>query len=259
MSEAQLAVVDTQKIESRLATLAWRAEAIEVRDQDSYTEACQIALDCRAEIRAIGHVLDPGIDSARRHLEMLRQQKQGYVSRVQPWADMAATKAARWKGEQERQRKAEEDRLNEEARVAAAKAAEEQRLERERQADIDRRAHEREIEQLRKAGEINKREAERYKREAAAEAEREKARAAEDAARRAANPEQVKVASSVPTVAGIRRRVNYNFTVTDPSAVRREYLTPDLAAIGRRVRSDKDPEKSEREIGGIRVTAEDAI
>ena len=67
------------------------------------------------------------------------------------------------------------------------------------------------------------------------------------------------MAPSVPKVAGIKARVNFKFEIVNPGKVNAGFLKPDEVAIGAKVRSDKDPDKSMREIGGIRVWTEDSI
>ena len=69
-------------------------------------------------------------------------------------------------------------------------------------------------------------------------------------------PAPVIVKPSIPTVPGTRNTVNYKFEVTDETKVRKEWLKPDLVAIGEKVRADKDPELSMKEIGGIRAWKE---
>lgn len=273
--------IDLKPVETKLSILKARADAIEVRDAESYAEACQIAVAARAEVKNIGFVLDPGIQSAKAHLDELRNQKAVYVGRVTPIIDAATQKAEAWKAEERRKAQIEQDRINaerrEQARIKAEeerKAAEAQaaieRKERERQAEEARKAQEKEIERQRKAGEIGKREAERLKKAEAEEAERTKREAAENEARQkalaeqqaretAANVQQATVKPAVPTVAGIKARVNYKFEVINPMQVNRAYLMPDEVAIGAKVRKDKDPEKSMAEIGGIRAWTEDSV
>lgn len=277
----QLAVVDTKPIETKLQVLRNRAESIEVVNQESYTLACQIALDGRKEVKAIGFVLDPGIQSAREHLDELRRQKAAFVDRVTPIIELASGKAEAWKAEERRKAAAEEERINAERRREAARIAEEERRKAEAQAEIDRKKREAEVEvarqqrekdleEQRRLGEINKREMERQKKLAAAEAERQRQEAIEDAARARelaaeqaeeakANFQEVKVKASVPTVAGIKARVNWKFRVINPSMLPRLYLMPDEVAIGQEVRRLKDKAAAEAKIPGIEVYSEDSI
>ena len=84
MSTTQIQPIDVKPIETKLTILRARAEQIQVTDQTSYAAACQIVLDGRAEVKAIGFVLDPGIESAKGHLDTLRNQKKGFVDQITP-------------------------------------------------------------------------------------------------------------------------------------------------------------------------------
>lgn len=276
-----LQVVDTRPIESKLSILKEKADAIVVHDQTSYAIACQLVLEGRAEVKAIGFALDPGITSAKAHLDELRNRKASFVDRVTPIIKAAEQKAESWKAEERRKAQAEEDRINAQRRAGAARiAAEERRIaeqkaeadrkERERISEIERKERERELERQRKAGEIGKREADKQKKlaaeqaerdreEAAEEAERQKALAAKQEAEAAANVQEVKVAPSVPKVAGVRGRVLWKFDIVDPNRIPRAFLMPDDVKIGQMVRSEKDKKRAEGICPGILVKEEDAI
>ncbi len=251
--------VEIQKIEGKLATLRRQADELVVLNAEDYTIACQIALAGRAEIKAIGFALDPGIASARQHLDKLRQDKQMYVDRYQPIVEIATKKGEEWKAEERRKAEEEQRRINEERRLEAQRKAEAEQRERNRIAEEQRKLAEKEAEAARKAGEIGKREAERLKKEAAAAAERERERAAADAKAAAESVQEVKVAPSVPKVAGIRARVNWKFRIVDWQKIPRAYLTPDDVKIGGMVRAAKDKAKAEAECPGIEVYSEDSI
>jgi rRNA maturation endonuclease Nob1 len=250
---------DLATVEKGIASLSDRAAAIIVRDQSTYMEACEILKVGRAEIKAIGFALDPGIESARGHLQKLQSDKKMYVSRVETIIKPVEQKAENWKAEERRKAEAEERRINEERRLEAARIAEAERKERERLADEERKRQQKEAEAARKAGEISKREAERLKKEAEAAAEREKIRAAEDAKIAAAQVQEVKVRPSVPTVAGIKQRVNWKFRFVDPGRIPRTYLMPDEVKIGQMVRAEKDKARAEGICPGIEVYTEDSI
>lgn len=250
---------DLRPIENRLTLLMQEADDIEVVDQPTYTRACQITLAGRAEIKQIGRVLDPGIDSAKEHLNNLRNAKTEFVTRWEKMIGLAERKAEAWKAEERRKAEAEQRRINEERRIEAARIAEEDRIKRERLAEQERKQRERDAAAALKAGEIGKREAERRKKEAAEAAEREKERAAQDAVVAATDFAEVKVETNVPKVAGIRQRVNWKFKVVRPNLIPRAYLVPDLVAIGQEVRRLKNKAEAEFDIPGIEVWEEDAI
>lgn len=256
MATTELAV---KEVEQGLATLRERAASIVVRDADEYTQACQVALDCRAYVKDVGFKLDPGIDSAKKHYDFLRNEKNRFTEPAKQIAEIAAQKAEAWKAEERRKAQAEQDRINAQARIEAQRKADEERRAAEAQAKADREQRERELAEARKAGEIGKREEARLAKQAADDEARQRQLAAEQAAETAKNVQEVKVAPSVPKVAGIKARINYKFQVMNPGEVSTAFLCPDEVAIGAKVRSDKNPDKSMREIGGIRVWTEDGI
>jgi len=244
------------KVEQGLSALRTRAQAIVVRNAEEYTQACQVALDCRAYIKDVGHKLDPGIESAKRHYDFLRNEKTKYTEPAKQIAEIAAQKAEAWKAEERRKAEEEQRRINEERRLAAEAQAKKEREERERIAAAERKAKEAEIEAARKAGDLKKREAEKLAREAREAEERERLRAAEDAKIAAANVQEVKVAAAVPKVAGIKARVNWKFKIIDANRIPREYCIPDEVKIGGFVRSLKKPGEV---IPGVEAYSEDGI
>jgi flagellar biosynthesis GTPase FlhF len=273
MATQAITPIDTAPIENKLALLKARAEAIVVTDQDGYIAACQIAVEVRAEVKAIGFALDPGIDSAKRHLDELRNQKKAFVDRLTPIVDIATRKAETWKAEERRLAQAEQDRINAELRKKAEEKAAEERKAAEEKAEADRKARQKEIEKQQKAGEVGKREAERLKKEAAEQEARDKELAAKQARETAANVQEVHVQAAVPKVAGVRARVNPKWKMVDIDKVPREYLYPnDIAAtenfprITTEVRKSREGEtfqqrktRLEATIPGIEYFEQDAV
>lgn len=246
-------------IESKLAALMQHAQAIQVVDKDTYAAACQIVVSARKEIKAIGFVLDPGIASAKEHLDELREQKAAFIANVQPIVDLASGKAEAWKAEERRKAEAEAERINAERRREAARIAEEERKAAEAKAEEERRKMALEIAKARRAGELEKAEADRLAKENAEKAAQAKALAAKQAQEAALHVPEAKVKPAVPVVQGIRARVNWKFRVVDSSRIPRSYLMPDEVAIGQEVRRLKDKTAAEAAIPGIEVYAEDSI
>ena len=60
-------------LEVGLATLRQRVEAITVRNAEDYVAVCELVKEGRSYIKDVGFKLDPGISSARDHLDFLRQ------------------------------------------------------------------------------------------------------------------------------------------------------------------------------------------
>lgn len=239
-----------------LAALRAEADALVVRDQDTYRSAMDLALTARKYVKDVKSKLQPGIDSARDHLNELRNQMAAYTSPAEQIDSVVTNKAKAWAEEERRKAEAEQRRLQEEARIAAQKKADEERRERERQTEIDRKQREKEIAEARKNGELKAREAARLQKEAAAESEREKQRAQEEAARQVAEVPQVEVKADIPVVAGVAARRNWKFKIVDARRIPGVFLVPDEVAIGQMVRNAKDKRKAEFMCPGIEVWSE---
>ena len=273
--------VATQEISNALLSLRSEGEALVVATQEDYVAACEVAKKGRAYIKNVGFKLDPGIESAKAHLEFLKSEKEKYIAPARQIVDAVTRKAEDWKAEERRKAAAEQERVNAERRAEAARIAEDERRKAEAQADADRKRREAEAEIARKerekdleaqhkAGEIGKRELEKQRKLAAEQAEHDR-KAAEGAALEAkelaarqaeemkANVQEVKVAATVPKVSGIRARVNWRFKIVDASRLPRAYLMPDEVAIGQEVRRLKNKEQAEAAIPGIGVWDEDSI
>ena len=257
MSTAEAIVVS--EIQLGLVSLRDRANAIVVQTAEQYAAACQIALDGRSYIKDVGFKLDPGIESAKKHLDFLRNEKGKYVDPAKQIVEIAAQKAEAWKAEERRKAEAEQARINEERRREAARIAEEERRAADKLAEQQRKERQAEIERMREAGALKAREAAKLAKQAESDAIDQKQAAAEAEKVAAANVQEVKVKAAVPTVAGIKARVNWKFRVVDASKVKRAYMKPDEVAIGAEVRSLKDKAKAEELIGGIEVSCEDGI
>lgn len=257
MSETSLVPELKASIEvvQALTALRSRAEAIVVRDSDSYAAACQVALDGRAYIKRVGFELDPGIASAKDHLDLLKNQKAKFVEPAKQIVEVAAQKAEQWKAEERRKAAAEEERINAERRREAARLAEEERKRQDAIAAEQKKLRDAQIEEARKAGEIGKREAARLAKEAEENRLAAEALARKQALEAVSSVQDVKIAAAVPKVAGIRARVNWKFRVVDASKLPRKYLMPDEVAIGQEVRSMK----AETLIPGVEVYTEDGI
>lgn len=248
-------VVKVQQIENQLGLLKSRAESVIVRDPDSYQVACQVALDGRQYIKNVGFELDPGIGSAKAHLDLLKTQKEKFIGPAKQIVEIAAQKAELWKSEERRKAAAEEERINADRRREAARIADEERKAAEKQAKLERERREAELKAQREAGEIGKREAAKQAKLAAEAQEAANILAAKQALETAANVQQVKVDTFVPKVAGIRARVNWKFRIIDAAKLPRKFLMADEVAIGQYVRANKE----NAAIPGVEVYGEDGI
>jgi len=254
------------RIQQELSTLNVQAASIVVKDRAGYQDACQFVLQVRARIKAVGRELDPGIskakevvDVAKDALNLLKLQKDKWVSLYATPASLVENRAAAWMAEDNRQRQIEQDRINEQARLdAQAIAAEEKRVA-DAKAEADRKERQKEIDKQRAAGEIKAREAAQLKKEADERAAAERKLNEEQAAKTAADVKTVRVESGVPVVAGIRRSRNWKFRVINPALVPLTYRMIDEVAIGQMVRATKDKASAEKQCPGIEVWAEEGI
>jgi len=259
MSTSALARPDEKKLESGLAVLQQRAVAIVVRDADTYREACQIALDARAYIKAVGFELDPGIAKAKETLDHLRNQKNKFIAPAEAIAQTASQKGEAWRAEEKRQAEVEAARLREQARVEAERKAADERRAEEARIKEENRVRQEQIAEARKAGELTAREAERLRKQAEADAIAAKEAAKAQEAVTAAAVLEIKVAPGIPKVAGIKGRTNWKFRIVNANKIPRGYLIPDEVAIGAVVRQMKDKAQAEAAIPGIEVYSEESI
>jgi hypothetical protein len=258
--ETAIQMVREQKevLDAGLARLKQEILGLAVKDNETYLMACNIKLAGQKYIKNVDSKLDPGIDSAKDHLNTLKNQKASYVVPAQEIVNMANSKGAEYKRLEREAAEREQRRIQLEREQEARAKAEAERREADRIAKEQRLQRERELEELRKAGEIGKREETRLAKQAAADAaarELSKKQAAETAA----NVEPVRVESSVPKVAGIRQRLNWKFRIVDANKIPNLFLIPDEVSIGQHVRLLKDKARAESSIPGIEVWSEDGI
>src|SRR6185437_13330458 len=97
----------------------------------------ELALAARRYVKDVKAKLGPGIESAKDHLNTLKNQMAAYTSPAETVDDIATRKAKAWAEEERRKAEAEQRRLQAEAEAAARAKAEEERRERERQAEIE--------------------------------------------------------------------------------------------------------------------------
>ena len=266
-SEVHQAEIAT--ITDKVAIFRQEAEAIAVINQEDYTKALTFVKSLRAYKKDVGFKLDPGIHSAREHLNFLREEKDKHIRPIDEIDKAVSARAAAW-GEKERlAAEAEERRVNEERRQVAAREAAEQRRAAEAQAEADRKKRQKAIEAAQKSGEIRVREANRLAKEATAQAERDKqyAREDEEAARQV---KEVKVKPSIPKMAGIKGRTNWRWRWQEDGENKlldsfrenmslRPFVQANEQQIGVMVRAKKDKGKAEVECPGIEVFSEDSV
>lgn len=231
--------LDTKTIETALAVVKQTAETIAVTDSASCLAAKTAQRDVRNYMKDVHLKLDPFIESAKRNLQEVRDELNKWLIPAEAIDSALAQKVKDFERREREAAEVEQRRINEERRLKTEADAKAEREAREKQAKIEREAREKEIEAARKAGEIKKREADRLAKEAREAEERERERAKRDEVVQTANVQEVKVAPSIPTVAGVPSRRNYKARVIDASRVPDRFWIIDEQALGAEARRVK--------------------
>jgi hypothetical protein len=193
--------MEQNEIVERALTIPDRAKAITIQSNDDYIRAGEILLTIKELRKEINSFFDPICAKAfEAHKEAVAQKKRADAPLVEA-EGIIKPRIAAWNAEQERIRKAEEDRLREEAR----KQEEERRLEDAILAEQS--------------------------------GNKEEAAAIMDTPVQAP---VVVVPKSVPKVAGVAMTKQWKFRITDANKIPRQYLTVDEQKIGAIVRALKD-------------------
>ena len=258
-AESGTLAVRNQEISSKIAALRSQAEALVVTNAEDYSAVLAFLKVLRAYKKSIGFERDPGIGSAKQHLDFLREEKAKHIRPLDEIDKLTAQKAGDWKERERLAAAAEERRVNEQRRRDAAEKAAEERRAAEAAAEEERKRRQKAIDEARKSGEVGKREANKLAKEVAAQAERDKvaAHVAEQIA--ATQVKEVKVKPNIPKLAGTMGRINWKHRVVNPDLVPRAYLQPDEVSIGAMVRATKDKWKAEAKCPGIEVWSKDAV
>ena len=121
------------EVRPSIAPLEAEAEAIQIVDQDSYDEACDIARNAVEARKTIKERLEPGKAAAHTAWKEWVGLENEMLGLVEGAEKIAKGKLAKWDAEQERLRREEEARLAEEAR----KKEEEAKLQEAAAAEAD--------------------------------------------------------------------------------------------------------------------------
>ena len=259
MKGLELALGELRNEAAVLPELKAKADALTVTTPNQYAEAGALLTQVRSVKKAGAFKINPFLEIAKRVSDFLRNERTEHENKCLAIDETISYKMSDFKRREREAAEAEERKINEERRRAAAKEFEEKLKEAAVQAAEERKKREKEIAEAQKSGEVKKREAERLKKEAAEQEARAKRQAEEDARIAAANVQDVKVLPSTPKVAGIRGRVNWKFRFVDPNRIPRCYMMPDEVKIGQMVRAEKDKKRAEGICPGIEVYSEDAV
>ena len=268
----QSPIVDLVPIQQTTTLHKARAEALQVTDQISYVAATSLVVELRAYVKDVKNKLGPGINSAKAHLDFLKNQQTQYVSPIEDIIGIAERKAETWVAEERRQAAAQQAQLQAQADAkartdaAAAKAQAEVKAAELKAARIEK------IREMLKRKEISKRKAEQLLKDCGAmeEAAKAAAAAAEEEAKNAPAP-VVTVKANVPTVSGIKRRTNPKWrwkpngedtlvrAALEHGQLLRPYIMANEVTIGQMVRTIKDAARVEALIPGIEYYEEESI
>jgi hypothetical protein len=193
-----------------------KAAHVPVTDQASLIKSGDAKVSLEAYIKAVKNHFERELTPLEERVKRIKNNMISLMSPAKESRDKLVESQRGWMAEEKR--KAELERQREQERVAAEQRAkaEADRREAERIAAIERKKREAEIEAQRKSGEVKAREAERLKKEAAAQEAREKELAAKQAIETATAVPTVRVAPSIPTVAGVKNQTFYFAEVTEP-------------------------------------------
>ena len=258
-AESGTLAVKNQEISNRIAVWRSQAEELVVTNSEDYAATLAFLKELRTYKKAVGFEKDPGIHSAKQHLDFLREDKARHIRPLDEIDRVAMHKAADWKEKERLAAAAEERRVNEQRRRDAAEKAAADRRVAEAAAEEERKRRQKAIDDARKSGEVGKREANKLAKQVAEQAERDKeaAREAEEVA--AAQVKDVKVKPNIPKLAGTMARINWEFRVVDEKTLPHEYLKADEVSIGAMVRRVKDKKKAEALCPGIECWSKDAV
>lgn len=244
------------EVERQVASARTQAEAIQVRTPEEADVAAQLLQDIARRKKAAEKErkeLTAPLDETKRRIMQKFRDAMAPFDEVD---EVVRGKVGVYEAEQDRIRKAEEERL------------EAERLERERIANEAREKQEAEAREKREQAQKEEREAEEERQKAKNEADREAAEKLAAEAREKAQEAQTAEAAiaSLPEVQlpravveapvkpeGISTRKVWKHTVTDPAAVPRQFLVVDEKAIRQAIRDGV------REIPGVEIKQVDEM
>lgn len=219
-AEPAIKLVETSEVETKALSIVDQAKAVVVRDPETYTAAGILWKQIKDMMKEVADTFDPIIEAAHKSHKKALEQKAKFYAPLETAYKSVKKLMSDYDMEQERIRQAEQRRLEEIAR----KEEEERRL-------MEAIAAE---EELRARGATKE------------EASQEAAAIMEEPVSVA----PVVIPKSTPKLAGgpIYRTV-YDFEIINADIIPRQYMQPNLVAIGGVVRSLKE----QANIPGVRV------
>jgi hypothetical protein len=138
MAEAALRLVETEEVETKALTIVDQAKAVKVVDSKSYTAACQLWKDIGAMIKEVEGTFEPICDAAHKTWKTAVAKRDSFLNPLTDARKSVKAITSAYDAEQERIRKAEEERL---AAIARKEEEERRRIEQER-LEAERKAEE---------------------------------------------------------------------------------------------------------------------
>jgi|SRR6267142_1594528 len=234
-----------------LASLQAQSASIAVKTPEDCLTAKTMQRDVRNYMKDVHLKLDPFVESAKRNLAEAKDELNKWLNPAEAVDGVLAQKVKDFERIERERAEAEQRRINEDRRRQADAEAAEQRKRDEAAAVEKRKAEQKSIEEARKAGELNKRQAEKMRKEAEERERAAKEQAEKDAELVKASVTDVEVKPNIPTVAGVPSRRNWKFRVLDATRIPRAYLMPNEVKIGADVRFLKNKLEAESKIPGI--------
>lgn len=257
-------------VQEQLAAMKPLAEKVVVNSKETQIQAGELLKQIR-DLKKLGPTyLAPFKTIVKRAADFIRNKETSHESAALEIENILTPKIERYIRDERIAAEEETRRVREADEKARRGKIEADRQEAIRLAAERKETRIAEIKAMLKAGEISKTKYKELMKEVGIIEEDEKDEA--DAMKRAAIQAPVEERSVLPNtapVAGLRRRLEWSFTVTDVNKIPREYMIPDLSTIGRNVRNtpgtmkDKTPDEIkaalERDCPGIVVRYTDAV
>lgn len=256
-----IALAKLEGQEERLAEIKTQAMAMKVVDKDTFTKAGELIAELKKHDKDAEATTDPFDSIIKRAKEFILTRRRKVTNAAEEIRGVLTGKMAEYTSRVERERKAEEDRVQKAKQATLEREAEQKRRDDVAAAAELKKRRIAEIREDLRNKKITKAQSAKLLREAGADEEAALAQASADADdAKAKAPEIAKettVKSEVPKVAGVVQRTNRKFRVVKPQQVKLKYLVPDLVAIGEIARNRKlTIEQVVAEVGGIEVWEE---
>jgi len=260
LPEFNKALVTLEDLEDQLVPLSDEARKIKIESGSDFARAGELMAKLKEADKATDATMLPYKAILKKVTDYIRTRSQRVTNKVEETKGVLVPKMAEWTRKEASAAAAEQERKQREEEARLKREAEEKRQKDEAAAKELRKERVNQIRQDLREKKITVRQSEKLLREAGALEEAAKAQISADEAdakaKAAEKASHLKVEPNIPTVAGVVKRKNWKFKITNPYKVNIRYMVPDEVAIGEVVRRLKNKEQAEAEIGGIEVWEE---